>query len=120
MKKVFLALALLLLPLSAHADQPFSAFSTNLSSTVAVTNTFQNVQNLTNARLGCVVQNNGVSTNAMYVYFGPIASATKAAAVVLQNGQSVNCALPGGVNAVIRDQVSITGTSGDAYLANFQ
>jgi hypothetical protein len=95
--------------------------SSNLSGSVSVTNTFQSVQSLTTGRIGCAIQNNGA--NPMYVYFGPIGSASKAHAFLLPASTStssfvVGCAV-GGLG-VLTDQVSITGTSGDAFTANFQ
>ena len=95
--------------------------SSNLSGTVSVTNTFQSIQVLTAGRNGCSIQNNG--TNSMWVFFGPIGSATKAHSFLLPASTStssfvVGCAV-GGLG-VLTDQVSITGTSGDAFVANFQ
>ena len=95
--------------------QPYQAVSTNASSTIAVTNTFQSIFTASVVRTGrvsCTVQNNG--TNTMWVFYGPIANATKGASVTLIAGQSTNCNI-GGI--VLKDQVSITGTSGDAFFA---
>lgn len=95
--------------------QPYNVNSYNSSGTITVTNTFQSIwikNTASRGRAGCTVQNNG--TNAMYVYFGDIASATKGASVVLTTGQAVSCN-NGGV--VLQDQVSVTGTSGDAFFA---
>lgn len=88
----------------------------NGSSTIAVTNTFQQVFASNTGRKGCTVQNNGA--NAMYVFFGAIGGASKNAAVTLSVGQSVNCAI-GGL-AVATDQVSITGTATDVFYAGQQ
>jgi len=95
--------------------QPYSVQTTNASGTIAATNTFQSIwtqSSNTRGRAGCTVQNNG--TNSMYVYFGPIASATTGASVKLAAGQSVSCN-NGGIT--LKDQVSITGTSGEAFYA---
>jgi len=92
--------------------QPKNLASQNYSSTIAVTNTFQSVLLLNNSRYSCTIQNNG--SNFMYVYFGAIADATIAKSVKLSVGQGVNC-IVGGI--VLKDQVSITGTSGEAYYA---
>ena len=118
-KKTLLASIALLALLSSpvFADPPATTSSTNLSGSIAVTNTFQSIQAQKNNRLGCTVQNLGA--NAMYVYFGSIAGAATTASAKLNAGQSVNCTLAG-INYVLRDQVSITGTSGDAFFANFQ
>ena len=112
MRHVLAALAAILL--SAGAAVADGATS-NLSSTIAVTNTFQSIQTLNSARSGCLVQNNG--TNSMWVFFGPIASATKAKSVVLAAGQAVSCNAPG---LLVVDEVSITGTSTEAFYAGFQ
>lgn len=90
--------------------------STNLSGTIATTNTFQSIQVSTAGRKGCAVQNNG--SHNMDVFFGAIGSATTGNSFVLSPGQGITCAV-GGL-AVLTDQVSVTGTSGDAYAANFQ
>lgn len=97
--------------------------STNLSGTIAVTNTFQSIQaaNTSNTRKGCLIQNNG--SNTMWVFFGPIGSASKGASYQIAPasasaaGQAISCA--NGAGGVAQDQVSITGTSGDAFTANF-
>lgn len=113
MKKIVVALFALMFPALAVAQTaPFTKTSRNVSSTIAVTNTFQSVLSETRGRASCMVQNNG--SNSMYVYFGAIASATLANSVKLAAGQAVSCTA-GGV--VLTDQVSITGTSADAYYA---
>lgn len=89
--------------------------TTNYSSTIAVTNTFQSIEAANAARSGGLIQNNGL--NSMWVFFGPIANATKAKSVVLAAGQSLNLTAPG---VVVTDQVSITGTSTDTFYAGFQ
>lgn len=96
--------------------QTLPVVSTNLSGTIAVTDTFQSIQRQTNNRQGCAIQNNGTHTE--YVYFGPIANATEGASVQLAAGQYVSCT--SAANTVLKDQASITGTSGDAFYANFQ
>lgn len=90
--------------------------STNLSSTISVTNTFQSIQVSTVGRKGCTVQNNG--NNTMWIFFGPIGSATAVTSFQLLPGTPVSCAV-GGLG-VLTDQVSITGTATDAFTANFQ
>lgn len=96
--------------------------STNVSSTIAVTNTFQSVIPApsaafppTNSRVACTVQNTG--TNPMYVFFGPIASATIAKSVVLTTGQAVTC---NNDLVSLQDQVSITGTATETFFAAYQ
>jgi hypothetical protein len=90
--------------------------STNLSGSITTTNTFQSIQGQTNNRNGCLIQNNG--THTMYVYFGAMTNATTSNSVQLSVGQSVSCAING--DLVVQDAISITGTSGDTFFANFQ
>lgn len=116
MRKLIVALALFFAPVAALAQTaPFPKPSTNVSGTIAVTNTFQSVIASALGRASCSVQNNG--SNAMYVFFGPIANATTSNSVKLSTGQSVSCTA-GGV--VLTDQVSITGTNGDVFFAAWQ
>jgi hypothetical protein len=92
------------------------AVTTNSSSTIGTGgSTFQSVfaaPTGNQRRNACVLQNNG--THTMSVFFGPIASATTGNSVALSAGQSVQCNV-GGI--ALQDQVSITGTSGDAFYA---
>jgi len=96
--------------------------STNYSGTIAVTSTFQSIQGQTNNRQGCSIQNNG--SHPMYVYLGTAANATTALSFTLgpaangNGGQTFNCVVNG--DAVIKDGIYITGTSGDAFTAYFQ
>lgn len=93
--------------------------STNLSGTIAVTNTFQSIQISTAGRKGCLIQNQS-TTDPMWVFFGPIGSATKGTSFELDSthGLAISCSV-GGLG-VVTDQVSITGTGTDAFTANFQ
>lgn len=93
--------------------------SSNLSSTIAVTNTFQSIQVSTGGRNGCLIQNQS-TTDPMWVYFGAIGGATKAKSFELDSthGLAISCSV-GGLG-VLTDQVSITGTSTDGFTANFQ
>lgn len=111
MKRIRLAALAILVSGSA-----FALDTTNLSGTIAVTNTFQSISPQTLSRGGCLIQNNG--SNSMWVFFGPIASATKAKSVVVPAGQSVSCST--GTAAPVTDQISITGTSADAFYAGVQ
>lgn len=95
---------------------PTGVTSTNASSTITLTGTFQSLQVATTTRKGCLVQNGG--THNMSVFFGAIGGATTAKSVTLLPNASVNCSNPGGT--VLTDQVSITGTTGDAFAAYFQ
>lgn len=89
--------------------------TTNLSGTVAVTNTFQSVQSANAARCGGLIQNNGL--NPMYVFFGPLANAAKAKAVVLAAGVTMPLTAPG---VCVMDEICITGTAGDAFYCGVQ
>jgi hypothetical protein len=99
---------------------PLRAPTKNLSGTIAVTNTFQSIAaadvSTQRGRVGCQVQNNG--SNPMYVYFGPVASALTSTALSLAVGATLTCST--GSGGVLTDQVSITGTAGDAFYAGFQ
>ncbi len=120
MKRFLIFLTALLFSASAYAQspvitQPYPVSSSNNSSTIAVTNTFQSIwvkNTVTRGRAGCTVQNTG--SNTMWVFYGPIANATKGRSVVLSVGQSTNCNV-GGI--VLQDQVSITGTATEAFFA---
>jgi hypothetical protein len=123
MKRLWLSLLLLAASVSMSLAQspvttyPYGVTSHNDSTTVASTNTFQSIwiaSGSNTGRSGCAIQNNGSAT--MYVYFGPIANATTPNSIKLSTGQSLNCETVGGV--VIKDQVSITGTSGDRFYAS--
>ena len=107
-----LLLALLLFSSSASAQAWWGNSSTNGSTTITLTNTFQSVF-VAVKRGGCAIQNNG--THTMWVYFGAIANATKAGSVVLSGGNMANCNVG---NTTLVDQVSITGTTGDAFYAD--
>lgn len=91
---------------------------TNGSGTITSGGTFQSVFAANVHRQGCTIQNNGSHT--MYVFFGPIAAATDAKAVALAPGsgnvagQSASCNV-GGI--VLTDQVSVDGTTSDAFFA---
>ena len=121
-----LAVALLLALLAwaglAHSQQaqapnpvttwPVGTTSTNASGTVTAGGVYQSVFAATQLRKGCTIQNNGSHT--MYVFFGPIASATHATSVQLLAGQWVKCqAGP----IILQDQVSLDGTTADAFFA---
>ena len=108
-----LAAAVALPPLAAAQIKPIA--SVNVSGTIAVTNTFQSIIARNTNRSGCTVQNTG--TNTMYVFFGPLASASTAASVKLAAGQAVSCN-NGPVTLI--DEVSITGTATEAFFGAHQ
>lgn len=97
--------------------QPYPVNSlNNVSTTITVTNTFQSlwIADLSpTGRSSCAIQNKGTA-DPMYVYFGAIAGATIARSVKLVTNAVLNCSVFG---IVLKDQVSITGTSGDAFYA---
>lgn len=104
---------------SATVVAPSQLGSANVSGTIAASNVFQSLQTYNPDRSGCLIQNQS-TTNTMWVYFGPVASATKAASFMLDSthGLQISCSVGG--TSVLRDQVSITGTISDAFVANFQ
>lgn len=118
MKKLILALIMAMAPSVAFAQgliqtKPYGVTTAdNQSSTISVTNTFQQVFAASVGRTSCSIQNNG--SNAMYVFFGDTSVATIAKSVKLSAGQSVNC---DSNDVVIRTAVQITGTSTDVYYA---
>ncbi len=110
---IVLAAWLCLAPGLADAQTPTFSTMVNVSGTIAVSNTFQSI--IVPNRKACTIENNGASNQ--WVFFGPIASATKATAVVLTPGMSVTC---GAVNGpTFQDQVSITGTAADTFFAGY-
>ncbi len=124
MKKILILLALLLLPQFAEAQttvvtKPLQLTAVdNQSSTIAVTNTFQQVfaaSTSISGRVACTIQNTG--TNPMYVFFGTTAAATIAKSVKLISGQAVTCDYN---NTVLKLAVQITGTATEAYYASQQ
>lgn len=125
MKKLLLALVLLTSPAwgqSAVTTYPVGVATTNASSSITLTGTYQQVFAQNSNRRNCVIQNTG--THAMWVFFGAIASATQAtswplfpASAAGSPGGFVSCANSG---VVATDQVSITGTTADTFTASFQ
>jgi hypothetical protein len=120
------AVAVLLFSIGSVWAQSIPVPSNNLSGSISVTNTFQSIQAQANNRIGCTVQNGALQSTGdqMWVYFDKTNSAncsaaTKSTSLVINPGQTVNCAV-GGDDYVLKDQVCITGTSGDTFFANFQ
>jgi hypothetical protein len=95
----------------AVVTSPASRVTTNASSTIAVTDTFQQIWAAQSSRVNCGIQNN--DTNSMWVYFGS-GTPTKATSVVLAPGQFLNCATSG---VVASSAVWITGTSSGVFYA---
>ena len=123
MKLLAIAVAVLVLALamrhanaqSAVRTQPLNVASTNASGTVTSTNVFQSVFAAITGnqqRSSCTVQNNG--THTMFVFFGPIANALTTSSVALTAGQATTCSVNG---VVLKDQVSITGTTTENFFA---
>lgn len=100
---------------------PGGVFNSNASNTITTTNTFQAIWASTTPdqpRVGCLIIN--TATNRQWVYFGT--SPTKAAAIPLEPatvtaglGGSVSCSTTAGGAA--QDQIWITGTAGDTFVA---
>lgn len=118
----FLGLGLGLAPLQPLLAQqavttiPQARSTLNASGSITSTGPFQLVIAKSANRANCTVQNTNAS-NVVYVFFGPIASATQATSVKLAAGQAVSCAA-GGVT--LADDVSVSGTSGDTFYAGSQ
>ena len=112
------ALAQSTVPVTTQAQ---AVLSGNASSTITVTNTFQQVWPQASAsasRKGCLIMN--TSTDRQWVFFG--SSPTKAAAIPLEAATATNGAggwvsCSTGAGAALQDQVWITGTAGDTYVA---
>lgn len=99
--------------------QPQPVTTGNKSGTIASGGTYQQIlpaDTSTRGRVGCTVINNG--THTMYVFFGPIASATHNTSVQLTAGQPAYCSTGNG--GVLKDQVSIDGTTSDVFYAAVQ
>lgn len=109
---LFLAGAQLAFAQAITTTVPAARQTTNASSSIAVTNTFQDIWSAQASRVNCGIQNNG--TNTMWVFNGLAAAATKNSSVILAPGQYYNCATSG---VVATSALSITGTSGDVYYA---
>jgi hypothetical protein len=100
---------------SAHAQPVQRLSTTQTGGTIAVTNTYQQVL-ASSARNGCLIYNNG--THQMLVYFGLLANATLTNGFPVAAQNWISCSV-GGVGA-LSDAVSITGTSGDAFVVGVQ
>lgn len=127
MRKSFLVLGLAGLLAAAGlalAQQPVQIWpppltTTRASSTIASTNTFQSVfaaattSSGSRGRSGCMISNNASTT--LFVFVGPIASATTPTSLSLAQNGSFMCSL--GAGAVMQDQISVTGTTGASFFA---
>jgi hypothetical protein len=90
-----------------------NGFANLASGTITVTSTFQELWAANNARSGCTIVNNG--THIMYVSEGlATTAASTSTAFPVAAGAGYTCGV-GGV--VLRGQINITGTSGDAFYA---
>lgn len=120
-KRVVFALAVVALAVTFAQAQspsrpgPLERITMNASGAIAVTDTFQSVF-VAGSRANCFVQNNSAS-GKMYVFFGPIANATKEKSIALAAGAVWQCSNAGVVSI---DQVSITGTALDKFTAWLQ
>lgn len=118
MRRLLLSLVILLATASlAVAQTPVftntSKWSNaNASSSISSNNIFQSVWASNLFRNDCIIQNNGAAS--MYIFFGPIASATTPHSLTLSSGSIFKCANSGLVSS---DQISITGTSGQQFFA---
>lgn len=94
---------------------PTGASTNPVNGTISVTNTFQTLLTQNSSRKGCQFQNQGTHT----MYFTTSGSPTLSNSYQVQPGISYTCAAPGS-NVVSTDQISITGTSGDAFAGSWQ
>lgn len=109
---VLAVLASALAPALADPAGSRASLQPNGSSTITVTNTFQQVFAANPQRYACTLQNNG--THTMYVFLGPLTSATTSGAIQLSAGVAIYC---NNSVTVFNDPVNITGTSGDGFYA---
>lgn len=111
---VLAVLASALAPALADPAGSRASLQPNGSSTITVTNTFQQVFAANPQRYACTLQNNG--THTMFVFLGPLtsASATTSGAIQLAAGVALSC---NNSSTTFNDPVNITGTSGDAFYA---
>lgn len=118
MRTILLA-AVAVLAFIAPAKAQQAAYSTSISGTISTTNTFQIIQLATRpsageARHGCVIQNLGA--NNMFVNFGA-AAVTTPNSIKLTPSSTVRCDSSG---IILQDQLAITGTAGDQWIAVIQ
>ena len=106
----FAIAAVIFLGIAAHAGTTLNA-----SGSITAGNTYQQVFAATPVRNGCMIQNN--SASAMWVFIGPIASATRDTSYQLPASSLVpfTCSGPSGVQS---DQISIDGTTAAKFFAN--
>lgn len=121
MKRLAISFILLIASVSMALAQspvvtkPYGATINNSSGSISVTNTFQSIWIASTANTGrvdCLIQNKG--SNSMYLYFGNIVNATTPNSLTLGSGTSFRC---GNNGTILKDQISITGTSGDTFFA---
>jgi hypothetical protein len=121
MFRVLLCLALLALAVPSRADtvvHPGGRTSQPASGTITLGGTFQPLFPANPDRSGCIVQNTG--THVLYVFLGPIASATLLNSIQVAAGDRFYCANLGGI-IVVTDAISITtSTTADPYVAFLQ
>lgn len=108
--RIKIAAALVLLSCSGAVAQQVRVPGIQDGSTIAVTDTFQQVQVASDLRLNCTLQNNG--THTMYVFFGTTANATKAKSWQLSSGAAIST---NNNQITISAGIQVTGTNGDAY-----
>lgn len=125
MKRLFLIATLIIgASFAAYAQSPVvtrpqGVTTGDYSGSIASTNTFQEVfpaSTATTGRLDCIIQNNSASAK-MYIHFGSNPSAITPDSLNLAAGAIFRCANGG---TVIKDRISITGTSGDLFFATQQ
>jgi len=107
---VFAILFIVFLGVSSHAGTTLNA-----SGSITAGGTYQQVFAAAPGRNGCVIQNNAAS--AMWVFIGPVASATHDTSYQLPANSLVpfTCSGPSGVQS---DVISIDGTTAAKFFAN--
>lgn len=123
MKRLILICAMMC-PAAALAQQtvitqPQAVTTGNVSTTITSGGTYQSVwaaDTTTRGRAACTIINYGAHT--MYVYAGPIAGATHGKSVQLATSQAFYCSTSAG--GVLKDQISVDGTTGDGFYAAIQ
>ena len=124
MKRLLIALFLIGASINAYAQTPVVTQPRGVTTypispnTIASTNVFQRLwveSTTTTGRTDCFIQNNGDAI--MFVFFGAITNAITENSLQLRPTQSLNC---NNGNVVIRNEISITGTSGDRFYGSQQ
>lgn len=114
--KILLAAMLACAPMAPGRAQNSPLKAVNVSSTIAVTNTFQNLYSADASRQGCSFQNTG--TNPMYLFVvDGVKAETIGNSFKITVGQPFNCAQFG---ITITNQIRVTGTATETFAATWE